>query len=54
MACTYADQILKTEAYRPESKFADAVKGLHVYGGKLTRANTVAVMTANFGEAAAE
>ena len=54
MACTFADQILKTEAYRPESKFADAVKGLHVYGGKLTRANTVAVMTANFGEAAAE
>lgn len=51
MACTFADQILKTEAYRPESKFADAVKGLHVYGGKLTRANTVAVITANFGAA---
>ena len=53
MACTFADQIIKTEAYRPESKFADAVKGLHVYGGKLLRANTVAVLTANFGEAAA-
>ena len=50
MACTFADQIIKTEAYRPESKFADAVKGLHVYGSKLTRANTVAVLTANFGE----
>lgn len=53
MACTFADQILKTEAYRPESKFADAIKGLHVYGGKLTRANTVAVLTANFGESPA-
>lgn len=51
IACTYADQVLKTEAYRPESKFADAVKGLHVYGGKLTRPETVAVLTANFAEA---
>lgn len=33
MAMTYAEQIDKTEAYRPEKRFGDAVKGLHVYGG---------------------
>lgn len=36
-AVTHASQILKTEAYRPEAKFADAVKGLHVYGTKVIR-----------------
>ncbi|MGW6913716.1 P22 coat protein - protein 5 domain protein [Kitasatospora sp. NPDC054939] len=34
-AITFADQIAKTEAYRPESSFSDAVKGLSVYGAKL-------------------
>lgn len=34
---TYAEQILETEAYRPELRFADALKGLHVYGGKIIR-----------------
>ena len=33
-AATYADQIVETEAYRPELQFADAVKGLQVYGVK--------------------
>lgn len=37
MATSYAEQINKTEAYRPESSFADAVKGLHLYGGKVVR-----------------
>ena len=37
MAISYAEQINKTEAYRPESKFADAVKGLMLYGAKLIR-----------------
>jgi len=32
-----ANQITKTEAYRPEDAFEDAVKGLHVYGGKVMR-----------------
>lgn len=47
-AATYADQILKTEAYRPEKRFADAVKGLHVFGAKVTRPAAVAVATVNF------
>ncbi len=34
-AISFAEQILDVEAYRPESRFADAVKGLHVYGAKV-------------------
>jgi hypothetical protein len=36
IATTFADQISKVEAYRPERRFADAVKGLHVYGAGVT------------------
>ncbi len=43
-ACTYAEQIVETSAYRPEKRFADAVKGLHVYGAKVTNANGIAVL----------
>lgn len=45
---TFAQQILKTEAYRPDSRFADAVKGLHVYGAKVLRPEVVAVATVSF------
>ena len=31
---SHASQIIKTEAYRPELQFADAVKMLYVYGTK--------------------
>lgn len=47
MAITYAEQINKTEAYRPESSFADAVKGLHLYGAKLIRPTAIATLTAS-------
>lgn len=47
MAISYAEQINKVEAYRPEKRFADAVKGLHLYGAKLVRPGAIAVMTAN-------
>jgi hypothetical protein len=47
MAISYAEQINKTEAYRPQSSFADAVKGLHLYGGKLVRPEAIAVATAS-------
>jgi hypothetical protein len=36
-AFTFADQISKTENIRLEGTFADAVRGLHVYGGKVLR-----------------
>ena len=34
-AVAFAEQISEVEAYRPEKRFADAVKGLHLYGAKV-------------------
>ena len=51
-AGTFAEQLLETEAYRPEKRFADAIKGLHVYGAKVVRPDEVAVATVNFTAAA--
>ena len=34
-AVTFAEQLSEIEAYRPELRFADAVKGLHLYGAKV-------------------
>jgi hypothetical protein len=31
---SFVEQLLRTEAYRPDGLFADALKGLYVYGGK--------------------
>lgn len=36
-AVTYAEQINKIEAIRRENRFADGIKGLHLYGAKVTR-----------------
>lgn len=46
-ATTYAEQIIKTEAYRMEKRFADAVKGLHVYGAKVTDGTKIAKILAS-------
>lgn len=46
-AVTFAQQINKLEAYRPESSFSDAVKGLHVYGAKLVRPSFIATAYAS-------
>lgn len=35
LAVTLAQQLVEMEAYRPEDTFADAVKGLNVYGAKV-------------------
>jgi len=43
MAITFADQIVKTEALRLQTTFADAVRALHVYGGKVVRPEALAV-----------
>lgn len=48
-AISYAEQIVKVSAYEPEGLFADAVKGLHVYGGKLVRSEGIATLTAQNG-----
>lgn len=34
-AIAFAEQLSEIDAYRPEKRFADAVKGLHLYGAKL-------------------
>lgn len=44
---TFAEQILKTEAYRPEMRFSDAIKGLHVYGAKVIQGDCLSVLTAD-------
>jgi hypothetical protein len=46
-AITFADQITKVEAYRPQSSFSDALKGLHVYGAKLVRPDGIATCVAS-------
>lgn len=43
MALSYADNVVETEAYRPPLRFADAVKGLHLYGAKVVRPTALAV-----------
>lgn len=44
---TMAEQIVSTEAYRPESSFSDAVKGLHVYGATTVLPNAILRSTAS-------
>lgn len=44
IATTFADDLVKIEAYRHPQLFADAVKGLHVYGGKVLRPQALAVL----------
>ncbi|MGB7925579.1 MAG: hypothetical protein WCF57_20240 [Pyrinomonadaceae bacterium] len=46
-AISYADQIVGVYAFKPEKRFSDAVKGLHVYGRKVVRPQGLAVLTAN-------
>ncbi|MFC4034547.1 P22 phage major capsid protein family protein [Streptomyces polygonati] len=46
-AISFAEQINKTEAYRPESSFSDAVKGLALYGAKVIRPDALATAVAS-------
>ena len=46
IATTFADSVSKVEAYRPERRMSDAVKGLHVYGAKVVRPSALALLTA--------
>jgi hypothetical protein len=47
IAWTFAQQITEVEAYRPERRFADAIKGLLLYGAKVVRPANLAVLVAN-------
>lgn len=46
-AVAYVNQIDKTEPYRPEGLFSDAVKGLNVYGAKVVRPKELYVIKAH-------
>jgi len=53
MAVTFAEQIRKTEAYRPQDSFSDAIKGLHLYGGKVVRPEALFVVDVDVDPASA-
>ncbi len=42
---TYADQLISIEALRHGTAFADIVRGLHIFGAKVVRPDSVAVLT---------
>jgi hypothetical protein len=46
-AITYVDQVLDVHTYKPEKRFGDAVKGLHVYGAKVVRPACLACLIAS-------
>src|SRR5580765_4841650 len=47
IATAYVEQILDVQTYKPEKRFGDAVKGLHVYGAKVIRPEALACLIAN-------
>jgi hypothetical protein len=47
---TFAQTIIKTETYRVEAAFATGVKGLNVYGAKVTHPTALAVGTYDKGQ----
>ena len=44
-AVAFAEQLSEVEAYRPEKRFADAVKGLHLYGAEIVYPSELEVIT---------
>ena len=44
-AVTFANQITKVDAYRPEKGFRDGVKGLSLCGAKVIMPDSVCVYT---------
>lgn len=43
-AIAFAEQLSEIEAYRPEKRFSDAVKGLHLYGAKVVYPNEMVLL----------
>ena len=43
-AIAFAEQLSEVEAYRPEKRFADAVKGLHLYGAKIVYPSEIVLL----------
>ena len=47
IATAYVEQIIDVQTYKPEKRFGDAVKGLHVYGAKVVRPDALACLIAS-------
>lgn len=47
-AVAYANPLTHTEAYRPEKKFADAVKGFILFGARIVRAKEIFNLNVKF------
>ncbi|MEO8649150.1 MAG: P22 coat protein - protein 5 domain protein [Acidobacteriota bacterium] len=47
IATAYVEQIADVQTYKPEKRFGDAVKGLHLYGAKVVRPAALAMLIAN-------
>ena len=43
-AIAFAEQLNSVEAYRPELRFADGVKGLHLYGAKIVYPDEIVLL----------
>ncbi len=46
-AIAFAEQLSEIDAYRPEKRFADAVKGLHIYGAKVVHPEELVIVNIN-------
>jgi N4-gp56 family major capsid protein len=47
VATAYVEQVLDVQTFKPEKRFGDAVKGLHVYGAKVVRPTALACLIAS-------
>ena len=47
IATAYVEQVLDVQTFKPEKRFGDAVKGLHVYGAKVVRPTALACLIAS-------
>lgn len=50
MAATFAEQLIETEALRSETSFKDKIRGLHVYGAKVTNPDGLYVLPAQYAQ----
>lgn len=47
IATSYVEQVVDLQTFKPEKRFGDAVKGLHVYGAKVVRPTALACLIAS-------
>ncbi len=50
-AVAYAEQLSEIDAYRPEQRFSDAVKGLHLYGAKVVYPSEMVLLNLSVAQA---